>query len=234
MKHRDSCKPKETPVDMSGKAEPQGPPGPTGPGGPAGGPAGPQGPVGPAGPPGPAGGGGTGVTVADPKGNFVDSGRSASRTASRRPTDHSTWKACPIPDHRASPSRRSRECSPCAPDAGKFGAALDGSGVRSRRARRLFEPKVSTDAAGSVVDAADPHHRLVPRGDRGIRGTGAKPRDGATRCRSATTMRPCRPARAVASHPCERVAHLAYDRLEAHDEPEHRSLRVPHEVREVL
>jgi hypothetical protein len=33
MKHRDSCKPKETPVDMSGKAGPQGPPGPTGPAG---------------------------------------------------------------------------------------------------------------------------------------------------------------------------------------------------------
>src|SRR5262245_25542419 len=58
MKHRDSCKPKETPIDMSGKAGPQGTPGP-------------QGPPGPAGPAAPAGGGGTGVTVADPQGNFV-------------------------------------------------------------------------------------------------------------------------------------------------------------------
>src|SRR5262249_45573002 len=67
MKHRDSCKPKETPVDMSGKAEPQGPPGPTGPAGPAGGPAGPQGPVGPAGPPGPAGAAGRASLLRTPK-----------------------------------------------------------------------------------------------------------------------------------------------------------------------
>jgi hypothetical protein len=80
MKERDSCKPKETPVDMTGHPGPEGPPGPQGPGGPQGppgpggpgvGPAGPQGPVGPAGPPGPPGGGGKGVTVNDPKGNFV-------------------------------------------------------------------------------------------------------------------------------------------------------------------
>jgi hypothetical protein len=77
MKDRDSCKPKETAIDMSGKVGPQGPvgpagpAGPTGPAGPAGGPPGPQGPMGVAGPPGPAGGGGTTVNVTDPKGNFV-------------------------------------------------------------------------------------------------------------------------------------------------------------------
>jgi hypothetical protein len=76
MKDRDSCKPKETPIDMSGKSGPMGPAGPAGPEGPAGpagaagGPPGPVGPVGPAGSPGPAGGGSS-VNVTDLKGNFV-------------------------------------------------------------------------------------------------------------------------------------------------------------------
>src|SRR5262249_44162066 len=128
----------------------------------------------------------------------------------------------------------SRERPPYAPDAGKFGAAPDGSRMLSRRARRLFEFEGSTDATGSVVDAADPHHRLAPRSDRGIRGGGAKPRDAATRGCGATTARPCRPVRDVAGDACDRIPHIADDRLQSHDEPEYRSLRVPHEVREVL